>query len=297
MRYDQPVNTAPRIFDRRLYALRRARAARMEGERFLLTEALGGICERLGAVNRGFAQGLELASRPESAAALAPFAENWTRMSLSAAEGGNVVGDEEVLPFAEGSFDLVVSALSLHAVNDLPGALVQIRRILKPDGLFLAVLFGGQSLRELRDAFARGEMRVRGGISPHVSPFADVRALGALLQRAGFALPVADSEQTCISYKQFCTLANDIRELGETNVLAERDKSGLRRDVLGAMLAAYGEHHGTEAGKLKASFDLVTLTGWAPHESQQQPLRPGSARMRLADALGTREQRPGEERD
>jgi len=218
-------------------------------------------------------------------------------MSLSAAEGGDVIGDEEALPFADASFDLVVSALSLHAVNDLPGALVQIRRVLKPDGLFLAVLFGGESLGELRDAFARGEMQVRGGISPRVSPFAEVRTLGALLQRAGFALPVADSERTSVSYKEFRTLTADLRELGETNILAERDPRGLRRDVLGAMLAAYREHHGNEAGKLKASFDLVTLTGWAPHESQQKPLRPGSAKMRLADVLGTRERRPGDGQD
>lgn len=294
MRYDPAVNTAPKIFDRCLYALHRARAARMEADRFLLTEALGGIMERLGAVNRRFAHGLELSSRPESAAALAPYAERWTHMSLTEAEGGVVVGDEEVLPFAAESFDLVVSLLSLHAVNDLPGALVQIRRVLKPDGLFLAVLFGGETLHELRDAFAQGEMQVLSGISPHVSPFAEVRALGMLLQRAGFALPVVDSERTSISYRQFSTLKNDLRSLGETNALAERDRRGLRRDVLAAMLAAYAERHSDAAGKLKASFDLVYLTGWAPHESQQQPLRPGSATTRLADALGTTERGTGE---
>lgn len=294
MRYDPAVNTAPKIFDRRLYALRRIRAARMETDRFLLIEALDGIRERLGAVNRRFAHGLELASRPDSAAALAPFAERWTRMSLTAEEGGAVVGDEEALPFAEESFDLVVAALSLHAVNDLPGALVQIRRVLKPDGLFLAVLFGGETLHELRDAFARAEMQVLSGISPRVSPFAEVRALGALLQRAGFALPVADSERTSVSYREFSTLMSDLRSLGEASTLVERDRRGLRRDVLAAMLEAYARRHGNNAGKLQASFDLVTLTGWAPHESQQKPLRPGSAKMRLADALGTSERGTGD---
>lgn len=289
MRYDPAVNTAPRIFDRRLYALRRTRAARMEADRFLLTEALSGITERLGAVNRRFVHGLELSSRPQSAAALAPFAERWTRMSLTSEEAGDVVADEDVLPFAEESFDLVISVLSLHMVNDLPGALVQIRRVLKPDGLFLAVLFGGETLHELRDAFAQAETLVLSGISPRVSPFADVRALGALLQRAGFALPVTDSERISVSYRQFSTLVNDLRSLGEASALVERDRRGLRRDVLGAMLDAYSTCHGDETGKLQASFDLITLTGWSPHESQPKALRPGSAAVHLADALGTRE--------
>lgn len=292
---DAAVNTAPKIFDRALYARRRARAARMEADRFLVSEATGHLAERLGAINRRFRHGLELTARPESAPLLAPFAEHWTRTKLSPAETGRaIVADEEALPFGPESFDLVFSVLSLHAVNDLPGALVQIRRALKPDGLFLAALFGGETLHELRGAFAAGEMQVRGGISPRVAPFADVRALGALLQRAGFALPVADSERTTVRYREFKTLVRDLRAMGETNSLAERDRRAMRRDVLAATLANYTTASGDTQGRLAATFDIVYLTGWAPHESQQQPLRPGSAKARLADALGTQEHKAGE---
>ena len=202
--------------------------------------------------------------------------------------------DEEALPFAPESFDLVVSALSLHAVNDLPGALAQIRNVLKPDGLFLAALFGGDTLRELRTAFAMGESEVLGGISPRVAPMADVRDLGGLLQRAGFALPVADSEKTIVRYGAFTTLVDDLRALGETNALAERSKNILRRDVLAAMLRAYAAHSADEDGRLLATFEVIYLTAWAPHESQQKPLKPGVAKTRLADALRTEEHSAGE---
>ena len=290
----QAVTTAPRIFDRGLYARRRARAARMQADRFLLTEAAQGLAERLAAVQRRFEHALDLSSRPESAALLAPYAAQWTRASLTAAEGGAIVADEEALPFAPESFDLVASVLSLHAVNDLPGALVQIRRVLKPDGLFLAALFGGETLLELRGAFAAAEMQVLGGVSPRVSPFAEVRALGTLLQRAGFALPVADCERTTVNYRKFSTLTNDLRALGEGNALTERNRRPLSRDLVAAALAHYASLHGTHDGKLRASFDIVYLTGWAPHESQQKPLKPGSARTRLADALGTTEKPAGD---
>lgn len=291
---DASVKTAPQIFDRALYARRRGRGARMQADRFLLREAAGHMAERLGAVQRRFRHGLELSARAESSALLSPFAERWTRTGLTAAEGNATIADEEALPFAPESFDLVVSVLSLHAVNDLPGALLQIRRVLKPDGLFLAALFGGETLRELRGDFAAGEMQVLGGISPRVAPFADVRALGALLQRAGFALPVADSERTTVQYREFKTLVRDLRAMGETNALIERDKRPLRREVLAAMLANYAASHADADGRLTATFDIVYLTGWAPHESQQQPLRPGSATARLADALGTQEHTAGE---
>jgi SAM-dependent methyltransferase len=178
------MTDTPKIFDRALYARRRTRAARMKADRFLLADAAEHLAERLGAVQRRFRHGLELSARDESAAPLEPFAERWTRTSLVPG-GVQVLADEEALPFAPESFDLVVSVLSLHAVNDLPGAFIQIRRVLKPDGLFLAALFGGETLNELRAAFAEAEMEVLGGLSPRVAPFADVRALGSLLQRAG----------------------------------------------------------------------------------------------------------------
>lgn len=266
----------------------------MAADRFLLIDTAGHIAERLGAVKRHFRHGLELSARLESTAALAPFAQRWTRTVLSPAEGPGLVADEEALPFPPESFDLVVSVLSLHAVNDLPGALVQIRRILKPDGLFLAALFGGDTLHELREALAAGEAAVRGGISPRVAPFADVRALGALLQRAGFALPVSDGERTTVNYRKFKILTADLRALGETNVLMQRDRRPLSREVLAAMLAHYGAAHADSMGRLTATFDVIYLTGWAPHESQPKPLRPGSAKARLADALGTVERKTGD---
>jgi SAM-dependent methyltransferase len=279
--------SVPRIFDRRVYGLRRARTR----ESFLAVDVGDNLAQRLGAVNRRFMRALDLSSRPETFAAIAPFAESWTKTSPAL---GDIIADEEALPFAPESFDLVVSALSLHAVNDLPGALAQIRKALKPDGLFLAALFGGDTLRELRTAFAMGESEILGGISPRVAPMADVRDLGGLLQRAGFALPVADSEKTTVRYGAFTTLMDDLRALGETNALAERSKNVLRRDVLASMLQAYAANHSDEDGRLLATFEVITLTAWAPHESQQKPLKPGVAKTRLADALRTEEHSAGE---
>jgi SAM-dependent methyltransferase len=279
--------TVPRIFDRRLYAKRRAR----ERESFLAAEVGENLAQRLGAVNRRFAHGLDLASRDQIFSAIAPLADRWTRTSLVSS---GMVADEEALPFAAGSFDLVVSALSLHAVNDLPGALAQIRNILKPDGLFLAALFGGATLGELRVAFAAGESDILGGVSPRVAPMADIRDLGGLLQRAGFALPVADSEKTIVRYGAFTTLVDDLRALGETNALAQRARTFLRRDVLASVLASYAANDTDDDGRLIATFEVIYLTAWAPHESQQKPLKPGAARTRLADALDTQEHSAGE---
>jgi SAM-dependent methyltransferase len=211
---------------------------------------------------------------------IAPFAGDWVQAEFDAGEVLHGGGD----------FDLAVSLFSLQTINDLPGALVQIRRALKPDGLFLGALLGGASLTELREAFAQAEIATRGGVSPRVSPFADVRDLGGLLQRAGFALPVADVERLVVRYGDFFALAGDLRAHGLTNVLAERSRKPLRRDTLAALLACYAEAHADADGKLRASFETVYLTGWAPHESQPQPLKPGSAKSRLAEALGTMEQ-------
>ncbi|NIK90010.1 SAM-dependent methyltransferase [Rhizomicrobium palustre] len=178
----------------------------------------------------------------------------------------------------------------MHNINDLPGALAQIRRALKPDGLFVAALFGGATLTELRDSFAQGEIATTGGISPRVAPMADVRELGGLLQRAGFALPVADVERTTVRYRDFFTLVRDLRAMGETNALSSR-KGFLSRATLAAALEHYREHYADENGKLIATFEIIYLLGWAPDESQQKPLKPGSAKMRLADALGVKEQK------
>ncbi len=205
-----------------------------------------------------------------------------------------VVGDEERLPFRPESLDLVVSALGLHFANDLPGTLVQTRRALKPDGLFLATLLGGDTLVELREAFATAEAERTGGASPRVAPFAELRPLGGLLQRAGFALPVIDQDRLTVRYATMFDLMRDLRAMGATNALVERSRRPLGRAVMLRAAEVYAERFADPDGRLRATFDLVWLSGWAPDESQQKPLRPGSARTRLADALGVREMPAGE---
>ncbi len=205
-----------------------------------------------------------------------------------------VVADEEALPFAAATFDLVVSALSLQFVNDLPGVLVQIRRVLKPDGLLLAALAGGDTLTELRQSFAAAESEIEGGVSPRVAPFADVRDLGGLLQRAGFALPVTDVDRITVRYDHAFALMHDLRRMGATNALIDRRRTPLKRATLLRMAEIYAERFADADGRLRATFEIVWLLGWAPHPSQQQPLRPGSAQARLADALGTHEISTGE---
>jgi SAM-dependent methyltransferase len=280
-----PENRPP-LFDFAATSHARARARRLAGDRFLDGAAAEGLADRLSAVTRSFTRGLWIgpasASEPSKDAVpgeIAPFATDWVIADFDA---------QEILA-AEGPFDLVVSLYSLQWINDLPGALVQIRQRLRPDGLFLGALFGGATLRELRDAFAQAESATRGGISPRVSPLADVRDAGSLLQRAGFALPVADVERLVVRYSEFFGLVRDLRAHGLTNVMGERSRASLRRDTLAALIAQYGAHHADPDGKLRASFETLYLTGWAPHESQQKPLSPGSAKSRLAEALGTEE--------
>ena len=266
----------PTVFDFSASLRARQRAARLAGDRFLDQAAAEGLADRLAAVTRRFENGLWIGG--EVPGQLAPFAHRWHRCEFDA---------QEILA-AEGKYDLAVSLFSLQWINDLPGALVQIRARLKPDGLFLGVLLGGTSLQELREAFAQAEILTMGGISPRVAPFADVRDLGSLLQRAGFALPVSDSERLNVRYSDFLALARDLRLHGLTNAMSERSRKPLRRATLEALLANYAEHH-SEGEKLKASFDMLYLTGWAPHESQQKPLKPGSAKTRLGEALGVAE--------
>ena len=201
------------------------------------------------------------------------------------------MADEELSPFAPERFDLCVSALAQHSVNDLPGALTQVRRSLKPDGLFLGALLGGQTLQELRAVLAEAESEIRGGASPRVAPFSDVRDLGHLLQRAGFALPVTDLDRVTVRYGSMFTLVADLRAMGLTNALAHRDTRPLGRRMFLRAAQLYAERFADPDGRLRATFDIVWLSGWVPHESQQKPLKPGSAKMRLADALGAQEQR------
>jgi len=269
----------PMIFDFRAAQASRRRARRIGGDRFLDQAALDGLCDRLAAVTRRFDHGLWIGETlpPEIQA----FAREWSVRDFD---------QHEVLNSDGGPFDLAVSLYSLQTINDLPGALIQLRRALKPDGLFLAALFGGETLRELRESFGVAETEISGGISPRVSPRADVRDMGALLQRAGFALPVADVERLQVRYRDFGSLVRDLRAHGHSNVLAARQRHFLDRRVLSALIAHYAAQH-TRDGKLNATFETIYLTGWAPHQSQQQPLKPGSAKSRLSDALGTVERK------
>ena len=197
-----------------------------------------------------------------------------------------VVLDEEALPFAEESFDLVVSLMTLHWVNDLPGALIQINRALKPDGLFLGVMLGAGTLDELRSAWMKAELEVHGGVSPRISPFADIRSLGGLLQRAGFALPVIDADTVTATYADAIRLMRELRGMGEANAQMGRARNFTRRDALFRTAEIYRDEFGDEDGRIPASFELVTLTGWSPDASQPKPLKPGSGKTSLAEVLG-----------
>lgn len=287
------MTAPPRIFDRQAYRARRTRAASAGSDLILIEDTASQLAFRTSAINRRFAHGLDLHSRPHAFMALQPLADTWVRTG-NLTDAPSLITDDEWLPFADESFDLVTSVLSLHAVNDLPGTLVQIRRVLKPDGLFMAAMFGGETLKELRVAFAAAEETTLGGASPRVAPFADVRDVGGLLQRAGFALPVADVERTIIRYRELPRLFADLRAIGETNVLTDRRKQALSKRTLAALFQEYETRFGDSEKRLPATFEIVFLTGWAPHESQQKPLRPGSAKARLSDALGSVEQSAGE---
>jgi SAM-dependent methyltransferase len=275
----------PVIFDRKLLRARRARAAAIGPVTFLLDRVAGDIAERLSAVLRTFDIAADVGTPTDA-----------VRRAIAGQVGSiaAVTADEEALPFREASLDLVVSALALQFVNDLPGALIQIRRALKPDGLFVAALIGGDSLAELRETFAQAEAEVEGGVSPRVAPFADLRDLGALLQRAGFALPVTDVDRVVVRYASPLALMHDLRRMGAGNVLTERRRTPLRRATLRRVFEIYAERFADADGRIRATFEIVWLSGWAPHESQQQPLAPGSAKTRLADALGTQEISTGE---
>jgi SAM-dependent methyltransferase len=287
------MTAPPRIFDRQAYRGRRVRAASAGTDLILLEDTAAQVALRVSAINRRLARGLDLHSRPHAFPALQPLADTWLRTG-NPTDAPAVIADDEWLPFADESFDLVTSILSLHAVNDLPGTLVQIRRLLKPDGLFIAAMFGGETLKELRLAFAAAEETTLGGVSPRVAPFADVRDVGGLLQRAGFALPVADLERTVIRYRDLSRLFTDLRAIGETNVIAGRRKEALSKRTLAALFQEYEARFADAERRLPATFEIVFLTGWAPHESQQKPLRPGSAKARLSDALGSTEHSAGE---
>ena len=294
---EPPTLPSPLIFDRTLLRTRHRRAASLGPATFLLDRVADDITDRLATVKRRFDLALDLGTPGEAVrAALARVGSVGTIMAAAAFPEGRaarttpfVIADEEALPFGDATLDLVVSALALQFVNDLPGTLVQIRRALKPDGLLLAALLGGETLTELRESFAAAESETTGGVSPRVAPFADLRDLGALLQRAGFALPVTDTDRLTVRYDSAFALMHDLRRMGATNTLVDRRRRPLRRATLVRMAEIYAERFADPDGRVRATFEIVWLSGWSPHPSQQQPLKPGSAAARLADALGTQE--------
>lgn len=285
------------VFDRALVRRRREKAAAGIGAVApILDAAAERLLDRLDDTTRRFSRALEIGGRGSVAPALKargiPFvvsADLATGMARGAG-GLPVVADEEWLPFAPGSFDLIVASLSLHWVNDLPGALLQIRRALAPDGLFLASLPALGTLQPLREALGAAESELRGGISPRISPFPELQDGAALLQRAGFALPVADRERLSLHYRTPLALLRDLRAAGEGNATLARDPRIPPRDMFPLALSRLPM---AEDG-LPVVLEMLVLTGWSPSPTQQQPARPGSADTRLADALGTVEHKTGE---
>lgn len=268
-----------KLFDTKALSQHRARALNAANAAWFLHEHTAALVyERLQDVNRTFTKPAFVGWNPDI------WLKTLGKMGVTAL-------DAETIELTESSHDLVINGLTLHWANDPIGQLVQMRRALCPDGLMISVLFGGQTLHELRTAFAEAEARVEGGISPRVAPMGEIRDLGALLQRAGFALPVADSITLNVEYETPMHLMNDLRHMGETNALFDRRKT-LRREALAVAADIYSANYKKASGRIGATFELVFLTGWAPSADQQKPLRPGSAQQRLADALGTTEHDP-----
>ncbi len=294
------------IFDRQLLRQRRDRAANLFAEQDeVVSSAAAELTERLTIIKRDFPLALILGSYGEL---LGNFIADSTSSSavdqlvtcdlsfnsVSRVSGLRLVADEETLPFADKSLDLVLSLLSLHLCNDVPGTLAQIQRALKPDGLLLASILGGESLKELRYSFSQAELEIEGGMSPRVAPTIDVQSMGQLMQRVGFALPVVDIERITRIYDTPVDLFRSLRLLGQANILTERKKTILRRKTLWRACEIYVDQFGYEDGRIPATFEIIFTSGWAPHESQQKPSVPGSAETKLADALNTVEQPTGD---
>jgi NADH dehydrogenase [ubiquinone] 1 alpha subcomplex assembly factor 5 len=283
------------VFDRATLRARRSRAAARLGEvDFLVRTAAERLLERLGDVRRDFPLALELGCHTGQMAAVLRGCAQIGRLvqadlayeMVRRAAGARLVADEEALPFGPGSLDLVISCFSLHWVNDLPGSLAQIRYALKPDGLFLAAMPGGTTLAELRESLIRAELEIDGGVAPRVSPFVDVRDAGMLLQRAGFALPLVDLDTLTVTYDHPLRLMQELRAMGEGNALVERGRAPLKRATLRRACEIYRELFGDRDDRVPATFQILMLSGWAPDPSQPQPIRRGSGRINLEQALG-----------
>jgi SAM-dependent methyltransferase len=273
------TSSPPKVFDSVLLKKRQARAAKAGAETFLLDRVVEDLGERLHAVVRDFQNAVDLGSPGHGAADV---------LAASVKQSRHVdwpANEREALPFQAHSLDLVVSVLALQFVNDLPGVLAQIRRALQPDGYFLAATIGGDTLTELRQSFAEAEVALDGGLSPRVIPMLDLRDAGALLQRAGFALPVTDVDRVTVRYDTMFGLMRDLRRMGATNMLMDRRHTPLRRATLMRAAEIYAERFSDSDGRIRATFDIVWMAGWSPDESQPKPLKPGSAKMSLEEAI------------
>ncbi len=301
------MTDAPEIFDRRAVRQHRNRAAgTISGHDFLFREVAARLADRLADINRVFPLAVDLGGHggilrwtlgddPVHAGRIGTLIETDLSPEFAVRSGGpSLAADEEALPFGKAKLDLVVSNLSLHWVNDLPGALIQIRSALKPDGLFLAAMLGGDTLAELRQALMEAEIEESGGVSPRVSPFPELADAAGLLQRAGFALPVADTDTITVTYPDAFALMRELRRMGENGAVRERPRSMARRGLFLAAAERYAELFSDSDGRIPATFQILYLTGWAPAAAQQQPLRPGSAETRLADALDASETPAGD---
>jgi SAM-dependent methyltransferase len=296
------MSSPPRLFDRSLLTARRNRAAPgFSQAQFLRERSIEDTLLTLAAINRRFDLALDMSAADggfgralassDVAAKVGLLIEGELSPRLSAQQSGpaRLIMDEEWLPFADDSLGLIVSVLGLHSVNDLPGVLVQVRRALTPDGLFIGTLFGGETLKELRGCLMEAELEVRGGYGPRIAPFAEGPDLIDLLRRTGFSMPVVDSDRVEVSYEHPLRLLADLRAMGEGNVMIDRPRKGLNRAILHKMSELYFDRFADDEGRVTATFEIITLSGWKPHESQQKPLKPGSAKTRLADALGVKE--------
>jgi SAM-dependent methyltransferase len=273
-----PANAAPVLFDRALLRARQARARRQGEVTFLLDRVAEDMADRTAAVKREFADVADIWTPGE--VLRPPLADRFKSVMRIAINSGG-----EILPLQPESLDLAVSGLAFQFVNDLPGVLAQIRRALRPDGLLLAAFPGGDTLTELRQSFAAAEAECEGGVSPRVSPFADLQDIGHLLQRAGLALPVTDVDRIVVRYDNAFALMRDLRGMGASNILVERRRTPTRRATMLRMAQIYAERFSDPDGRIRATFDIVWLSAWAPHDSQQKPLRPGSAKASLEAAV------------
>ncbi len=289
------------VFDRSQIARQRERCAQTGGDMFLMTWTMREIVDRLSVIRRKFPICVQVGARgpslpPEPIGIRHQFITD-IEPKLFTNATNNIICEEEFFPFANDSIDLITSALTLHTVNDLPGCLLQMRRALKPDGLMLTAILGGETLHELRACLAEAELEITGGVSPRIAPFADKPQAGALLQRAGFALPVVDSEIVTVTYDSIFALMRDLRLMGEGNAITERKKTFTRRDLFLRAGELYQKSFADPDGRIRATFEIIFLLGWSPHDSQQKPLPRGSAKTRLADALETIEIGAGEKPD